>query len=347
MLYRRSSLKFTKLLIIVFFKLFNRKANLIAENISLRQQLAIYKRKHKRIRITNTDRLFWILMSKIWAKWKSALIIVKPETVVRWHKNLFKIFWRLKSRKKPGRPKIDAEIRRLIRQMSRENPTWGVPHIKSELNLLGYNIAESTVAKYMVKQPKPPSQTWRTFLKNHAADIVACDFFTIYTVTFRVYYVFIMLRHSDRKIVHFNITQNPTLEWTFQQIREAFPFGTKPRYLLHDNGSVFSPKFRDKLKSLGIESVRTAYRSPWQNPYVERVQGTLRRESLDHLIILNERHLRKILSEFINKYYNTVRPHLSLNRNSPIPRKIDSPSNGRIIATPILGGLHHCYRRVA
>ncbi len=155
-----------------------------------------------------------------------------------------------------------------------------------------------------------------------------------------------MLRHSDRKIMHFNVTQNPTLEWTFQQVREAFPFGATPRYLLHDNGSVFSSRFRNKLKSLGIESVKTAYRSPWQSPYVERVNGTLQRECLDHLIILNERHLRRILSEFID-YYTTTRPHLSINRNSPIPREIDPPSNGKIVSTPILGGLHHRYRRVA
>ncbi len=212
-------MQFTKLFFIALFKIFSCKADLIAENISLRQQLAIYKRKHKRIPIKNSDRLFWIFISKFWSKWKSALIIVKPATVVRWHKNLFKIYWCLKSRKKPGRPKIETEIRRLIRKLSQENPKWGVPHIKSELALLGYDVAESTVAKYIFKHPKPPSQTWRTFLKNHAADIVACDFFSIYTVTLRVYYVFIMLRHSDRKIVHFNITQNPTMEWTLQQIR--------------------------------------------------------------------------------------------------------------------------------
>jgi len=340
-------LEFTKLIIIAFFKIFSRKANIIAENISLRQQLAVYKRKHKKIPITNSDRIFWVFISKIWSKWKSALIIVNPETVLSWHRKGFKLFWRLKSRKKAGRPKIDAEIRQLIRKMSRENPKWGVPHIKSELALLGYDVAESTVAKYMFKHPKPPSQTWRTFLKNHTSDIVACDFLTAYTVTFHVYYVFVMLRHSDREILHFNVTQNPTMEWTFQQIREAFPFGKTPRYLLHNNGSVFSRRFRDKLKSLGIESVRTAYRSPWQNPYVERVNGTLRRECLDHLIIFNERHMRRILSEFIDDYYNTTRPHLSLNRNSPIPREIDPSPNGKVVSTPILGGLHHRYHRVA
>jgi putative transposase len=222
-----------------------------------------------------------------------------------------------------------------------------VPRIKSELALLGHDIAQSTIAKYMAKHRKPPSQTWRTFLKNHARDIVACDFFTAHTVTFRVFYVFVLLRHSDRKILYFNVTQNPTMEWTLQQIREAFAFGEAPKYLLHDNGSVFSKDFRKKLARLGIKSVRTAYRSPWQNPYVERVIGTLRRECLDHMILLNEKHLRRVLDEFVEEYYNPVRPHLSLERNAPIPRKSDPPSNGRIISTPILHGLHHRYHRVA
>lgn len=230
--------------------------------------------------------------------------------------------------------------------MLRDNPLWGAAHIQSELALLGYDVAESTVAKYMVKHSKPPSQTWRTFLKNHAADIVACDFFTVYTVTFRIYYVFTMIRHSDRKILHFNVTQNPTAEWTARQVQQAFPFDTAPRYLLHDRGSVFNSYFSRQMKNLGIEEIKTAYRSPWQNPYVERVQGSLRRECLDHMIILNERHLRRTLDKFIG-YYNATRPHLSLNRNSPIPRKVDPPANGRIVATPILNGLHHTYRRVA
>jgi len=338
---------FVRCLWLILRAFFFPRASLVTENLALRQQLAVLKRQKPTPKLKKRDRLFWIVLSKLWSGWDKSLIIVQPETVIRWHRKGFKIFWRLKSRKKAGRPKIDSEIQRLIRQLSKENPTWGVPHIKSELALLGYDVAESTVAKYMFKHTKPPSQTWRTFLKNHAADIVACDFFTVYTVTFRVYYVFVMLRHSDRNIVHFNITQNPTTEWTFQQIREAFPFDATSRYLLHDNGSVFSREFCNRLKFLGIESVRTAYRSPWQSPYVERVQGSLQRESLDHLIILNERHLRRILSEFVDDYYNTTRPHLSLNRNSPMPRRIDPPSNGRIISTPILGGLHHRYHRVA
>lgn len=323
------------------------RINLAAENLALRQQLVVLRRRKPKPTFRNPDRMFWAILSQFWAGWRSALVIVQPETVLRWHRQGFKLFWRWKPRGKPGRPGIDPELRRWIRRLSKENPNWGVPRIKSELALLGYDVAESTVARYIVRHPKPPSQTWRTFLKNHAADIVACDFFTAYTVTFRIYYVFVMLRHSDRRILHFNVTQNPTTTWTMQQVREAFSFNSFPRYLLHDNGSMFSREFRETLKSLGIESVKTAYRSPWQNPYCERVQGTLRRECLDHLIILNERHLQRVLSEFIEGFYNTARPHLSLHRNSPISRKTDPPSNGRITSTPILGGLHHRYRRVA
>jgi len=280
------------------------RAALVAENLALRHQLTVLRRSVERPKLRKQDRIFWVWLSKLWPGWRSALTLVQPETVLRWHRQGFRLYWRWKSRKKHGRPGVAREVRDLIRRLSRENQTWGVPRIKSELALLGYDVAESTVAKYKVRHRKPPSQTWRTFLNNHASDIVACDFFTVYTVTFCIYYVFVMLRHSDRRIVHFNVTHNPTVEWTFQQVREAFPFNAIPRYLLHDNGSAFSREFRNRLKNLDIESVRTAYRSPWQNPYVERVQGTLRRECLDHLIILNERHLRRILSEFIDDYYN-------------------------------------------
>jgi putative transposase len=273
---------------IVFRTFFASRATLALEILALRQQLAILKRKKPKPKLRKSDRIFWAVLSKLWAGWRSALTIIQPETVLRWHRQGFRLFWRWKSRGKSGRPRIDSEIRQLIRQLSEDNVMWGVPRIKSELALLGYDVAESTIAKYMFKHPKPPSQTWRTFLKNHAADIIGCDFFTAYTVIFRVYYVLVMLRHSDREIVHFNVTKNPTTDWTVQQVREACPYDSTPRYLLHDNGSVFSKRFQNTLKSIGIESVRTAYRSPWQNPYVERVQGTLRRECLDNLIIMSD-----------------------------------------------------------
>ncbi len=229
------------------------RAALIAENLALRQQLAILQRSAKRPRLRRRDRVFWVWLSRLWSRWRSSLIIVQPETVMKWHRQGFRLYWRWKSRKgKTGRPNIASEIRSLIRRMSRENPTWGVPRIQSELRLLGYTVAESTVAKYIIRRPKPPSQTWRTFLKNHA-DQIACgehcrtaaiDFFTVPTATFRVLYCFVVLWHDQRRVAHFNVTRNPTAEWTARQITEAFPYDQAPRYLLRDRDSIYGQHFR-------------------------------------------------------------------------------------------------------
>jgi putative transposase len=234
----------------------------------------------------------------------------------------------------------------LIRRISRENPLWGAPRIQSELRLLGFNVTEKTVAKYRVKRAKPPSQTWKTFLANHADQIVAVDFFTIPTINFRVLYCFIVLLHDRRKIVHFNVTEHPTADWTSQQIIEAFPEDTAPRYLLRDRDSIYGAEFQSRVKGMQIEEVVTAPHSPFQNPYAERVIGSIRRECLDHLIVLNEDHLRRILRYYF-KYYHDSRPHQSLERNSPTPREIEPPSQGKIIAIPQVGGMHHRYRRAA
>ena len=230
--------------------------------------------------------------------------------------------------------------------MCRENPTWGVPRILSELLLLGHKVAESTVAKYMVRQPKPPSQTWRTFLENHVGQIVAVDFLTVPTVTFRVLYVFVVLRHERRRIVHFNVTTNPTARWTAQQVVEAFPFEETPRFLLRDRDGVYGHGFRDRVENIGIEEVIIAPRAPWQNPYVERLIGSIRRECLDHVIVFGQDHLRRILSEYFT-YHHEARLHLSLDRNSPIPRSVCPPEQGKVVAKAYLGGLHHCYTRAA
>ncbi len=203
-----------------------------------------------------------------------------------------------------------------------------------------------TVFKYMHRQKKPPSQTWKTFLLNHADQIAAIDFFTMPSVTYRIFYVFIVLRHSDRKILYFNITQNPSALWTAQQITEAFPFDTCPRFILRDRDRIYGEYFRKRVKHMGIDEVLIAPRSPWQNPYVERVIGSIRRECLDHFIILGETHLCRILREYV-EYYNKVRPHLSLNRNAPLPRKVEPPERGKVIAVPYLNGLHHKYARAA
>ena len=224
-----------------------RRANLALENLALRQQLAIINRRAALPRLRNRDRFFWVTISKLWPNWRSALLIVHPETVVKWHRHGFRLYWRWKSRHKGGRPRVDREVRNLIRRLSRENPNWGVPRIKAELSLLGYDVAESTVARYVIRRPKPPSQTWRTFLANHTNQIVACDFFTVPTVTFRVLYVFVLLRHSDRKILHVNVTNKPTSVWTAQQIRQAFPYDSAPKYLLRDNDSIYGHAFQRQV----------------------------------------------------------------------------------------------------
>ena len=274
------------------------------------------------------------------------MLIVQPETVVKWHHQGFKLYWRWKSRKKQGRPLMGREIRDLIRRMCRENPTWGAPRIQSELALLGHNVAESTVAKYMILQPKPPSPNWRTFLSNHMKQTAAVDFFTVPTVTFRVLYVFLVLRHDRRRIVHFNVTANPTAQWAAQQIVEAFPFEERPRFMLRDRDSIYGQDFRDRVKYMGIEEVLIAPRSPWQNPYCERVIGSVRRECLDHMIVRNENHLHRILAEYF-AYYHEARSHLSLDRNAPDPRSVQPPENGKVVVKAYLGGLHHCYTRAA
>ncbi len=259
----------------------------------------------------------------------------------------FKLYWRWKSRAgKLGRPCIDHEIRDLIRRLSRENSTWGAPRIVSELALLGHDIVEATVAKYMVRTRKPPSQTWRTFLDNHVPDIAACDFFTVPTVTFRVLYVFIVLRHDRRQIVHFNVTTNPYAEWTAQQIINAFPYEEAPRFLIRDRDDIYGDYFTRLVEGMGIEEVPIAPRAPWQNPYCERVIGSIRRECLDHMIVLNERHLYRILTDYF-AYYHNSRPHLSLGRNSPTPREVEPPSHGKVVSIPQVGGLHHRYTRAA
>ena len=322
------------------------RACLAAENVALRQQLAVLQRSVKRPKLRKRDRIFWVWLSRVWSGWRSALAIVQPETVVRWHRQGFRLYWRWKSRKQPGRPKVDREVRSLIRRMSQENPTWGAPRILSELLLLGHQVAESTVDKYMIRQPKPASQTWRTFLANHVGQIAAIDFFTMPTITFRVLYVFLVLRHDRRRVVHFNVTTNPTARWAAQQIVEAFPLEEAPRFLLRDRDSIYGEYFRDRVEHMRIEEVLIAPRSPWQNPYAERAIGSIRRECLDHLIVLNDEHLRRVLTEYFH-YYHAARAHLSLERNSPIPRSVCPPEQGKVIARAYLGGLHHCYTRAA
>ncbi len=229
--------------------------------------------------------------------------------------------------------------------MSRENPLWGAPRIRAELRLLGHQVAKSTVAKYMVRRKgKPPSQTWRTFLRNHVASLASMDFFVVPTVTFQLLYAFLILRHDRRRVVHFAVTSAPTAAWVAQQLREAFPFDEAPRYLIRDRDGIYGEEVRRCLRGMGIEEVVTAPRSPWQSPFVERLIGTLRRQLLDHVIVRNERHMRRLLASFF-EYYHRARPHRALDQNAPQPREVEPPGRGRVIAVPQVGGLHHCYRR--
>jgi len=334
--------------IVVFLRaLLGDRAAILAENLALRQQLAVLQASTKRPRLRKRDRIFWVWLSRVWSGWRSCLTIVKPETVIGWHRWGFRLHWRWKSRTStPGRPKTDAEIQQLIRRMARENPTWGAPRIQSELALLGHTVADSTVAKYMERGRKPPSQTWRTFLENHVPDIVAIDFFVVATVSFRLLYCFLVLRHDRWRVVHFNVTPYPTARWTAQQIVEAFPFDEAPRFLIRDRDGIYGIDFRQRIKHLGIEEILIAFRSPWQSPYVERLIGSIRRECLDHVIVFNEAHLLRILTSYF-AYYHESRAHLSLARNAPVPRRVEHPSEGKVIAVPQVGGLHHRYTRAA
>ncbi len=322
------------------------RAALAAENLALRQQVAVLQRSAKRPGLRRRDRIFWVWLSRLWRGWRSSLLVVQPETVIRWHRQGFRLYWRWKSRKRCGRPKLDAEIRALIRRMSRHNPTWGRRRIRSELHLLGYEVAELTVAKYMVRGRKPPSQGWRVFLDNHAREIAAIDLFTVVTVNFRILICFLVLRHHRRTVVHCNVTNHPTARWTAQQIVEAFPYDTAPRYLLRDRDRIYGSCFANRVRGMGIEEVLIAPRSPWQNPFVERLIGSIRRECLDHVLVINEAHLLRVLREYF-AYYHDSRPHQSLEGNAPRPRGIEPPSRGRIVAEPQVGGLHHRYRRAA
>ena len=300
----------------------------------------------RRPRLRQRDRIFWVWLSRLWPGWRSALLIVQPNTVVHWHQLGFRLYWRWKPRGKPGRPKIDPEIRRLIRQMSRENVTWGSPRIQSELALLGYTVDQSTVVKYMCRHRKPPSQTWRTFLDNHIGDIAAIDFFVVPTVRFQLLYCFVVLRHDRRRVIHFNVTQHPTARWTAQQIVEAFPYDEAPRFMIRDRDGIYGLDFQNRVEHMGIEEVIIAPQSPWQTPYVERLIGSIRRECLNHVIVFSEVHLRRILTSYF-AYYHEARTHLSLERNAPVPRRVEHPSEGKVIAIPQVGGLHHRYTRAA
>ncbi len=318
--------------------------DLTLENVALRHQLMVLRRQPGRLRLKDRDRLLWVWLRRVWPGWHRALVLVQPATVVNWHRNGFRAYWRWKSRTNGGRPRIDREVRELIRDMWNSNPTWGKPRIRAELAKIGIQVSDSTVWRYRPRRAKPPSQTWRSFLDNHVRDIVAIDFFVVPTATLRVLYVLLIMSHDRRRILHFNVTTAPSARWTAQQVREAFPYDTVPRYLLRDRDRIFGADFVRCVKSMGIEEVITAPGSPWQNPYCERLIGSIRRECLDHLIVLNERHLLRVLHSYAS-YYHKSRTHRSLDDDCPDPRPIEPAEMGKVVAHPQVGGLHHRYGR--
>jgi transposase InsO family protein len=257
------------------------------------------------------------------------MMLVKPATVVQWHRQGFTLYWRWRSRS--GRPSVSREIRDLIRQMSRANPLWGAPRIHGELLKLGIEISQATVAKYMPKRSGSSSPTWRTFLRNEAMGIAAIDMFVVPSAAFRLLFVVLILVHNRRKVVHFNVTSNPTSAWLSRQVTEAFPWDTAPRFLLRDRDSSYGSAFSTRVAAMRIAEVKTAPHSPWQNGYVERVIGSIRRECLDYVIVFNERHLRRVLKSYL-EYYNRTRTHLSLEKDCPNTRSVQPPERGKVIA---------------
>ena len=322
--------------------------NLALENLALRQQLANLRRTSGRPHLCKADRAFWIVLSRIWSRWADVLVVVKPNTVVRWHRAGFRLFWRWKSRSRaPAEGDVSAEVKALIRKMAEANVGWGAPRIHGELLKLGIDVGERSVSRFMPKRPrKPPSQTWRNFPDNYFGSLASIDFFTVPTATFRVLLVFLVLRHDRRRVVHFNITEFPSAAWTAQQIIEASPEDTAPRYMIRDHDGIYGDQFRRRVEGMGIDEVVTAPQSPWQNPYPERLVGSLRRECLDHVIVLGEKHLRGILTAYLS-YYHKSRTHLSLSKDAPEPRAVQPPNLGEIVELPEVGGLHHRYERRA
>jgi putative transposase len=322
------------------------RCDLGLEIVALRQQLAVLKRRTKRVHLCRSDRLFWVLLRQAWPKWSNPLLIVKPDTVVRWHRTGFRLYWRFRSRSRPvGRPVTGREVRTSLHTMAGENPTWGAPRIHGELLKLGFEISERTVSRYLARLHRRDgaAQLWRTFLKNHRELITGMDFFTVITANFRILYCIFLIRYDRREIIHFNVTEHPTGEWVVQQLREAFPATTDNQYLIFDRDAKFSAEVHQFLDSAGISAIRTSYRSPWQNGVAERWVRSFRNDLLDHVIVLHEIHLRRLARDYL-RYYHADRTHDGLNKDTPQGRPLSIRNPGeRLASQPRLGGLHHRY----
>lgn len=327
---------------------FRSRRDLLLEILALRQQLAVVKDRHPQPRFSLPDRFFWVVLRRLWPGWTRALVLVQPETVVRWHRAGFKFYWKWISRKQVrlGRKPTNKALRDLIFRMVAENPTWGAPRIHGELKMLGFDISERTVLRWMRKAPRnpEPARRWAAFLNNHREAIAAMDFLTVPTLTFGLLHCFFVISHDRRRILHFGVTKHPTSAWTSQQLREAFPYDSAPKYLIFDRAANFSEEVVATMKTIGITPKRTAYRSPWQNGVAERWVGNCRRDLLDHVILLNERHLRRLIREYV-RYYHEDRTHLGLEKQTPAGRieAKNTDAGCRVVAMPRVGGLHHRY----
>jgi transposase InsO family protein len=333
-----------KLMFGMVIDLLRSRVALEAEILVLRQQINVLRRaSSKRPPFISIDRLILGGACRLFPKMYDALAIVRPDTVIRWHRAGFRSYWRWKSRRRCGRPTVPLEIRRLIREMSIANPLWGAPRIHGELLKLGIDVGQTSVAKYMARRRAPPSQGWRTFLRNHAEGIAAMDLFVVPTVSFRLLYGLLIMGHGRRQILWFGATAHPTAEWIANQLTQACGWEQIPRYLIRDRDRAYGEIFIRRVRSIGIRDHPTSPRSPWQNAYAERLIGSIRRECIDHIVIFGERHLRHVLLSY-KDYYNDARTHLSLNKDAPMSRA--ALTAGRIICHPILGGLHHQYARI-
>ena len=322
------------------------RIDLVVENALLRQQLIVLKRQIKRPQLTDPDRFRLVFLSHFTKFWKQSLHIVQPETLLRWHRELFRLYWRQKSQ---GKPKVSPETIRLIQKIAKENHLWGTERIRGELLKLGIEVSKRSIQKYMPKEirSRSSSQTWATFLKNQAGDIWACDFTVVYDWLFRQWYIFVVLELKTRRIAHIGVIQFPTDEWTAQQLREATPWGSGPKYLIRDRDSKYARRFSAAAAGSGIQELKTPYRTPCANGICERFMGSLRRECLDHILIYDGKHLQRVVQKYTN-YYNQERPHQGIGQRIPNHYGIpESPTRGRITSKAILGGLHHSYARAS
>ena len=341
--------RFIGLCIGTLVRLLRARRSLLLENLALRQQLAVLKRRHPRPRLELLDKLFWVAVRRFWSGWKQALLIVSPETVVRWHRSGFALYWCAisKARGVVGRKRISKEVRDLIFRIVMENPTWGAPRIHGELLMLGFDVSERTISRWMRRVPRDAERAkrWLAFLRNHREVIAAMDFFTVPTLTFGVLYCLFVIGHDRRRVLHFSVTRHPTSTWIVQQLREAFPYQWAPSFLIFDRDAKYGLEVSIAVRSMAIQAIRTSFRSPWQNGIAERWVESCRRDLLDHVIAINECLLKRLLSEYV-RYYHEDRTHLGLEKETPGDR-MRSMSSGQVLGRARLGGLHHRYDRAA